>query len=187
MQLEKLDSQVWILHDFVSKSTTSTILDELANAEESSWHQDSVDKESFWYGRNFHVSNFSETSRELIFDIEEALGTVFSDWTRIHEIQSILRTKADGISLGEHQDNTAEGDLNNMFGVVIYLNDNYEGGEIYYKDLGISYKPKSGDLVVHYAGLTHGVKEVTSGIRYILTSFVKGSSDTSFMGDVSGG
>lgn len=35
------------------------------------------------------------------------------------------------------------------WGCVIYLNDNYEGGEIYYPKKNIQYKPKAGSLICH--------------------------------------
>lgn len=187
MQLEKLNDQVWVLHNFVPRSELNSLVSDLRNHSEEAWNLENVEKNSFWYGRNFQIKNLSNDSMEFIKYVEKALGTVFADYDRIHEIQSILRTLPDGRALGDHKDNAAEDDKSNMFGVVLYLNEDYEGGEIYYKDLDLSYKPKSGDLVVHYAGLTHGVHQVSKGIRYVVTSFVKGSSKTTFMGDTSGG
>lgn len=187
MQLEKLHEQVWVLHNFIEKSDLKILLSCLKLNSEDGWYSSDVNESSFWYGRNFQISNLSDSAAKIIVRTERVLGTVFTDYEKIHSIQSILRTISDGKSLGDHRDNAAEDDRNNMFGVVIYLNDDYEGGEIYYKDIGISYKPLAGDLVVHYAGLVHGVRKVLNGERYVLTSFVKGSSKTSFMGEVSGG
>lgn len=58
----------------------------------------------------------------------------------------------------------------NHLPIIIYLNDNYEGGEIKFETHDVCIKPKTGDLVVfpgnmHYA---HEVKEVLSGDRYTL-------------------
>jgi predicted 2-oxoglutarate/Fe(II)-dependent dioxygenase YbiX len=59
-------------------------------------------------------------------------------------------------------------------GVVIYVNENYSGGELYYAKLGLEIKPKRGMLVIHSAAsmYEHGVREVTAGVRYGLTLFV---------------
>lgn len=59
------------------------------------------------------------------------------------------------------------------FGGVIYLNSDFEGGKIYYPNLGIEVTPRPGMLVLHPAGLkyTHGVSKVTSGKRYTITTF----------------
>ena len=52
-----------------------------------------------------------------------------------------------------------------VYGYVIYLNDNYEGGEIFYPEFNFAYKPKPGDLVVHDVNIPHGVKKILSGQR----------------------
>jgi len=52
-----------------------------------------------------------------------------------------------------------------VYGYIIYLNDNYEGGEIFYPEFNFSYKPKPGDLIVHDVNVPHGVKEIISGNR----------------------
>lgn len=59
------------------------------------------------------------------------------------------------------------------YAALVYLNDDYEGGEIYFPEYGIDIKPKAGDLIF-FPGTsmyTHGVREVTSGLRYTLMSF----------------
>jgi hypothetical protein len=58
----------------------------------------------------------------------------------------------------------------NHIPTLVYLNDDYEGGEISFATHDITIKPKIGDLLIfpgnmHYA---HEVKEVLSGTRYTL-------------------
>jgi len=58
----------------------------------------------------------------------------------------------------------------NHIPTLVYLNDDYEGGEISFAIHNITIKPKIGDLLIfpgnmHYA---HEVKEVLSGTRYTL-------------------
>ena len=58
---------------------------------------------------------------------------------------------------------------------VIYLNDDYTGGEIYFKDHGVSIKPEAGDYITfpgnrHYQ---HGVSEVSGSVRYTLSTWVR--------------
>lgn len=184
--LNKLNDQVWVLPNFINESDLLSLQKDIELVNPKNWYKDDSPKDSFWYGRSLHKSSLNENSRSIIRSVEENLNLVFQNYERIHEVQSILKTTDDGRHLGYHKDNTAEGDQNNIFGVVIYLNESYEGGEIHYKDLDFSYKPNQGDLVVHYAGLEHGVTEVTKGVRYILTSFVKGSKETTFLGEPGG-
>lgn len=56
---------------------------------------------------------------------------------------------------------------------LFYLNDDYEGGELYFPKHGIQFKPKKGSAYffpgdLHYI---HGVTEITSGIRYVSPFF----------------
>jgi len=58
----------------------------------------------------------------------------------------------------------------NHLPVVIYLNDDYEGGEIRFETHGLSFKPNAGDFIVfpgnmHYP---HEVTKILSGTRYTL-------------------
>lgn len=81
------------------------------------------------------------------------------------------------------------------YGVVIYFGD-FEGGEIFYPDLNpdgtvkdawqlinnpecLEYKPEKGDVVIHSAfdPYSHGVRDVTSGIRYAFSNFSLKSVD----------
>lgn len=59
------------------------------------------------------------------------------------------------------------------FGCVYYLNDNYEGGEIYFPNQELEIKPKPNTLVFFPGTLEylHGVKPIVEGVRYTLTSF----------------
>ena len=58
------------------------------------------------------------------------------------------------------------------FGIVLYLSSNFEGGELFYPDLNFTIQPKTGTLVLHPANVLHGVKEITSGDRYVMTTFI---------------
>jgi hypothetical protein len=66
-------------------------------------------------------------------------------------------------------------------GGVIYLNDDFEGGEIFYPKLDLEIRPNPGMMVIHPAGLEylHGVKKVTEGIRHTISVFFTYDSSTS--------
>lgn len=80
------------------------------------------------------------------------------------------------------------------YGLVAYLGD-FEGGEIFYPlfdkkgnlkiaedqsniDTAFSYKPESGDVVIHsaYNPYEHGTKPVISGVRYAFSGFATEAS-----------
>lgn len=58
-------------------------------------------------------------------------------------------------------------------GTVFYLNDDYEGGELYFPLQGIEFKPKPG-AAYFFPGdknYIHGVRPITSGVRYTAPFF----------------
>lgn len=77
-----------------------------------------------------------------------------------------------------HSDSSdLEGNLNafqiNKYVGILYLNDNYEGGELYFPDHDISIKPEACEFIIFPGGFEniHGVKEIESGDRYTIVSF----------------
>jgi len=56
---------------------------------------------------------------------------------------------------------------------LFYLNDDYEGGELYFPDHGIEFKPKPRGAYFFPGDLNyiHGVREIKSGIRYVIPFF----------------
>lgn len=56
---------------------------------------------------------------------------------------------------------------------LFYLNDDYEGGELYFPEQGIQFKPKRGAAYFFPGDMNyiHGVTKVESGIRYVSPFF----------------
>jgi hypothetical protein len=52
--------------------------------------------------------------------------------------------------------------------VVLYLNDDFEGGETHFPDLDCSCKPKTGNVLVFPSHLLHGGQPVVKGEKYII-------------------
>lgn len=58
--------------------------------------------------------------------------------------------------------------------LVTYLNDDYEGGEIFFRLQGINYKPKAGDTVIFPSNFMypHTAKMVNEGTKYSLVTML---------------
>lgn len=56
---------------------------------------------------------------------------------------------------------------------LFYLNDDYEGGELYFPLQGIEFKPKAGGAYFFPGdkNFIHGVREIKSGTRYVIPFF----------------
>lgn len=63
-------------------------------------------------------------------------------------------------------------EINKLVG-ILYLNDDYEGGELYFPDHDIEFRPQALSWIVFPGGIEniHGVKEITKGTRYTMVSF----------------
>ena len=85
------------------------------------------------------------------------------------EINPYIVSWSSGDSQEEHKDN-------NEFTAIIYLNDDYEGGELNFPESAITINPPAGSLIVWPGYLTHSVSPVVSGTRYTMPIFLKAIS-----------
>ncbi len=53
---------------------------------------------------------------------------------------------------------------------MIYLNDEFEGGETTFQSQTI--KPKKGNALVFYHGMKHSGEEIKAGVKYVLRTDV---------------
>lgn len=54
---------------------------------------------------------------------------------------------------------------------LLYLNDDYEGGELIFPRLNFSYRPRIGELALFPSEYLHAVSPITSGTRYCFVGF----------------
>jgi len=96
------------------------------------------------------------------------------DFLTPEETQKLFEfaSNPDGSELKQHHDQGY--DLSLQRAVIIYLNDNYEGGEIYFTQHDVRLKPKAGSLIT-FPGTDdylHGVATVQPGeTRYVISTF----------------
>ena len=80
----------------------------------------------------------------------------------------------DGVELVSHHDQNTDESI--IHAAVIYINNDYNGGEIFWAKKDFEMKPEVGDLLV-FGGdpeWEHGVRFVTEGpMRYVLPAFIK--------------
>ena len=77
-----------------------------------------------------------------------------------------------------HSDNSDFDGTPNAFEInkyvgILYLNSDYEGGELYFPDHNIEFKPNAYSYICFPGGVEniHGVKEILKGTRYTMVSF----------------
>jgi len=126
------------------------------------------------------TKDLNSESLEIMPLIGQRLMSYFDKAHSHIEIRKIMRLQK-GQAMPIHSDGGyPDNEMSIVFGIAIYLNDNFGGGELYYPNLDIKIKPEKGSLVLHDAKLLHGVLPVTSGTRYAITTFIFGNEDTKF-------
>lgn len=176
----KLAGEIYLFKNFASAEECSSIVASLETFSINGWSNE---------------TNYDETS-EVIPHLQVVKGAdVFELNRRLSNLvapdfeplpNSSLNRLLTGQSLQEHWDSPGEDailpdDISDpyktchivKYGAVVYLSD-FGGGEIYYSEQGIEYKPEVGDLVIHssFPDYRHGVREVTSGVRYVYSTFL---------------
>ena len=137
-----------------------------------------------------HIGNtVKDMGDELYFKMELVYKHIETFFTNIESIvySRDLRRLTDSEFMWPHTDGGNPDDLKKIaFGVAIYLNNDFEGGELIYPDLGLSITPKPGSMVIHDASLKHQVFPVVKGQRYSITTFVFGDESTKFAPTIEG-
>jgi hypothetical protein len=77
---------------------------------------------------------------------------------------------ADDHSDNSELDGTPNAWRENKLVTIIYLNDNYDGGNLYFRDHDISIAPEAGTMICFDVGINnvHGVTKIASGDRYTM-------------------
>ena len=138
---------------------------------------------SFWSKRVINIESVTEKEIKYLLikinrDINKVLHGLSKRKDQLYpDTLSVVRWFR-GYELTPHADREEPDGSKHPFpwrdyATVVYLNDDYEGGEIYWPNKKIQYKPRRGSLAI-FPGTNeflHGVKEVPEGIRYTVASF----------------
>lgn len=93
--------------------------------------------------------------------------------TRIERYIVACYDSAEGGHFRAHRDNTTPATAHRRFAVTINLNDDFEGGELWFPEFSRRrYRPPLGGAVVFSCSLLHEATRVTSGIRYATLPFL---------------
>lgn len=173
-----ISNNIFVYKNFVSQDILDNINKEIESFTDDSWtitnaenHQRSIDMKS-------------------LLPVIEKIKLIVPKDMFINKNLSINKLSK-GHSWGEHSDNAdflknrelakliksgepydyAE---NIVFGLVFYIN-NFDGGELFYVNKNIKFKPEAGDLVIHGAedDCRHKVLEVLSDFRYSYSNSIR--------------
>ena len=124
-----------------------------------------------WADKTLSIQG-SKVSR-LIYGRLSAMLSKCDSSLALSGLSTIQRLPA-GTELKSHVDQNTDPSI--RYATIIYLNDDYNSGEIFFENLGVALKPKPRDLLFFPGDskYEHGVKPVFDGpTRYVIVGFVK--------------
>lgn len=129
---------------------------------------DSMEKNDFYYEDVYSIS------KRLFDPLDEHL----EKYKKVYPFLNI-RSRDDSMHLLKyekagylpaHQDH---GVSTRTLSVLLYLNDDYEGGNLVFRNSNISFKPEAGSILFFPSNFlyVHEVEEITSGVKYSLPNW----------------
>lgn len=172
MQINKIYKDIYEIENFISVEDQEEIINMCNNMEEKEWFENDEEAMEFswWNGRQMKVDHI-----QVFQKISQKVASLFDSLLSGTGV-ALQRYKV-GDNIQPHRDYWKYDEPYHIrYGIVIYYNDNYSGGEIEYPEVGIVHKPKPRSLVMHGGNVLHGTLPVKEGVRYFSTCFIKGSS-----------
>ena len=184
-----------MVHDFLKQDDIDAFMDYIAPLTEDQWREEYMknvknfamlkfgtdDVESLVASGKYEITqNWSdkvinvvelEASKTIVKDLER----IFQDFPEL-EINGgrTIQRQQPGVPLTAHVDNHTDPSLD--YAAVIYINDDYNAGEIYFTHKDVKLKPPAGALLLFPTTeeYLHGVEAVGDGpIRYVMPSFIR--------------
>ena len=117
--------------------------------------------------------------KELDSFVYDSITKFISEYSLEYEVGNLndegytVLKYQDGMEYRKHHDCGGPHDKR-VVSMLIYLNDGYVGGQLEFPNLGVTYTPKAGDLVLFPSNYTfaHIAHPVTSGTKYAIVSWM---------------
>jgi hypothetical protein len=112
---------------------------------------------------------FGHIKNSLTFTTDHYIATLGLEPAKMSMIT--ISKYNEGAELGPHTDYYMN---SSYLSAVLYLNDNYEGGELYFPDQDVRIKPSAGSIVVFPSTdpFSHQSEKIISGEKYISSVFL---------------
>ena len=140
---------------------------------------------NYWQGRTIYLNQVK--SSEIVQILKDHKDFMIEEFMRLSDIQKPLYIDSlhlvrwvEGYELHPHADaEEPDGRPHPFpwrdFGTVTFLNENFEGGVLYYPNQnGLKVPAQSGYTAIHSGNINHfhGVTPITKGVRYTIASFL---------------
>ena len=177
--IEKLADKVFLYQNFVPEEKVQQINKIMAKFK----------PEQFYAPEYHNIDWYKDKSGPLVpelMDVWDAASELIAPEYIIHPNLSLQVIRPGDGGMFIHVDSPGEGMEEELtqndrwntcciihYGLVVYFGE-FTGGETFYTKLDLEYAVQPGDLIIHGAhyDTEHGVREVTSGVRYAYSNFM---------------
>ena len=169
----KLKEGIYEISNFIENEKIQEIMLEIQGISEDRWFvKDSQYTTDFWFGKRLEIEH------NILMYADLKIQDLFKTYEKITSVKGICRYKKDEY-MAAHTDLYENKDSDKIeYGIILYWNDNYEGGELYYPDIDFKIKPSAGTLIIHRSDIVHQSLPVKSNnTRYFSTCFVMSSKN----------
>lgn len=190
-----ITDDILLIENFISKEELETILKIINTTEEKDWSiayqeslaefclvkfgSDDVDrlvaegKYEVTKGWDDKILNINQHPVTKVLQQRIQKLVKKADDTLVLGGMSTLQRMQEGVELKSHVDQDTDPSV--RYATILYINDNYSEGELFFKNFDIKLKPKPGSLLVFPGDPQHehGVRHVGPGpIRQVIVGFI---------------
>lgn len=196
---KEVADSIFEVYDILSDEEASTIWKIIKTKTQADWESDyresQIQLAQRKYGRTDidnlikegvieYTDNWSDKSvkitRTLCSNTNKKIVQIFSyDRSLYFGGLDHIQRQYPGSELREHVDNYADPTI--RFATIVYVNDDYTNGELFFSKLNLSIKPRAKSLMIFPGDelYSHGVRPPGIGeTRYVLPSFVRNYSES---------
>jgi hypothetical protein len=184
-----------LIEEFISKDEVNSFLSIINNTNEQDWFflyteglkvfclqkfgrddvENLVSEGKFEITEGWEDKNLNIDQYEISKIVYERLSSLIKSSNNNFELNNLtFQRMQNGVQLKSHTDQHTDPSI--QYAAIIYINDNYNGGNVFFKNKNIKMKPKPGSLLIFPGNedFEHGVEFVEEGpIRYVIPSFIK--------------
>ena len=180
-----MENNIRVYENFLSDYEVDTLYNfSLNNAD--LYQSDTIETDDFWKNRTLHLfsdrfpipTEVNIIARNLLSKIKPLIERTIGDGREVWPDTLNYAKWWDGYEQPPHADGEEpDGSIHQFhwrkFGCVYYLNDDYDGGEIWFPNFNMEMKPKKNMLAFFPGDVNHlhGVRNVTNGVRHTIASF----------------
>jgi hypothetical protein len=124
-----------------------------------------------WVDKNLNISKYPEYN--IFYERLASMVRESDDSLELSGLATIQRMQPE-VELKSHTDQHTDPSI--RYAAIVYINDDYNDGELFFKNLGLKLRPKPKCLLIFPGNekYEHGVEFVSEGpIRYVLVGFIK--------------